>query len=287
MSVRTALLAATLIGVITASAAAQDYEHTTGTRRASGESSLTVHVSFAVGTFLLSAAPKGQLYRADLTYDADKFTPTMNYDGSAARLDVGVDTRDHDQNIDIHGKTKQRLDLRVDPDVPLDLELELGAARTDVDLGGLTLTRASFKTGASDDTLRVSSPTRGSCGTLSLAVGAAEFHARQLGNARCDTIDIEAGAGSLDLDFTGDWVAGTTRSVKVQAGLAKIRLVLPKGVGVRLHETHFLASVDLPDFIKRNGDRYSANYDSATTHLNLDITTTLGAIEVDWAPGAP
>lgn len=284
MRARTAILAVALVSIGAASAAAQDYEHTASTRRAGGESSLAVHVSFAVGAFRLSSAPKGQLYRADLTYDADKFTPTMRYDASSARLDVGVDGRDHNQNIDVRHETKQQLELRLDPDVPLDLDLELGAARTDVDLGGLTLNHAAFKTGASADTLRASSPTRGRCGTFSLEVGAAEFHAIDLGNVRCSTIDIQAGAGSLDLDFAGDWTAGTTRSVKVQAGLAKIRLVFPKDVGVRLHESHFLASVDLTDFVKRDGDRYSTNYDSATAHLDVDVTTTLGAIEVDWTP---
>lgn len=270
-----------------ASASAQTYQQLMSTRRATGEKDLSVKVVFAAGHFRLDAAPAGQLYRADLRYDADKFTPTVTYDPSTHELDAKIDGEDHDGSVHSIRHTDQHLNLALDPDVPLTLDLQFGAALATMDLGGLTLSSADIQTGASADTLRVSSPTKGSCSSFAIHVGAAEFIGDQLGNLQCADFSVETGVGSVDLDLSGSWPKGTSRSVHIKAGLAKVRITLPRGLGVRLHEERFLSSTDRPGFTKRGSDYYSSGYDAAAVHLDLNVNTTMGVMVIRWVNGTP
>ncbi|HKI95409.1 MAG TPA: LiaF domain-containing protein [Gemmatimonadales bacterium] len=273
------------VGVVPASA--QTYQQMTSARRATGEASLAVHVEFAVGHFGLQAAPAGQLYRADLLYDADKFTPTVTYDPTTHALEASIDGSDNHGDVHYRNGSRQHLYLELDPDVPLALDLKFGAAVAAMDLGGLTLSRAEIQTGASADTLRVSSPTKGTCSSFSIKVGAAEFIGDQLGNLQCADFSVETGIGSVDLDLSGSWPKGTSRNVRIKAGLAKVRITLPRGLGVRLHEERFLSSTDRPGFTKRGSDYYSTGYDSAAAHLELNVSTTMGVMEIRWVGATP
>ncbi len=279
--------AAALLSVVAMPASAQTYQQLTSARRATSEQSLGVKVEFAVGRFRLQAASQGQLYRADLLYDADKFTPTVTYDPATHELDASIDGSDHGGDVHYRNGSKQHLYLDLDPDVPLALDLEFGAALATMDLGGLTLSSVQIQTGASADTLRVSSPTKGTCSSFTIKVGAAEFHGDRLGNLQCDNLSVETGVGSVDLDLSGSWPNGTSRSLSVKAGFAKVSIALPRGVGVRLHEERFLSATDRPGFTKRGSDYYSAGYDSAAAHLDLNVTTTMGVMELRWVNGTP
>lgn len=279
-----AVAALACAGVVPASA--QTYQQMTSARRATSEKRLAVHVEFAVGQFRLQAAPAGQLYRADVRYDADKFTPTVTYDPAARALDAKIDGNDNHGDIQYHRNSEQHLFLQLDPEVPLTLDLQFGAAVATMDFGGLTLSSAQIQTGASADTLRVSSPTKGTCSDFSIKVGAAAFHGYQLGNVQCDRLSVETGVGSVDLDLSGSWPKGTSRSLRVNAGLAKVSIALPRGVGVRLHEERFLSSTDRPGFTRRGSDYYSTGYDSASAHLDLNVTTTMGVMELRWVSGS-
>lgn len=281
--VLTAVAALACVGVVPASA--QTYQQMTSARRATGEKDMAVKVVFAAGHFRLDAAPAGQLYRADLLYDAEKFTPTVTYDPSTRELDAKINGQNHDGSVHSIRHTDQHLNLELDPEVPLALDLQFGAALATMDLGGLTLSSARIQTGASADTLSVSSPTKGTCSSFSVEVGAAEFIGDQLGNLQCDRLSVETGVGSVDLDLSGSWPKGTSRSVRIKAGLAKVRITLPRGLGVRLHEERFLASTDRPGFTKRGSDYYSTGYDAATAHLDLNVTTTMGVLELRWVNG--
>lgn len=277
--------AASLAGCVTLLAAplhAQTYNTLAQSRRAAGESGLTVQVKFGAGNFTLRPADNQTLYRATLVYDDDNFNGDLSYDPSSHLLVGAVSGRGHDHNVEYRRGTKQRMDLAIGTAVPLNLTLAFGAGDATLDLGGLRLEHGNITTGATRTRISYSTPNPGTCNELSLSAGAADFRALELGNARCRSVRVTAGVGDITLGLTGAWNPGTTSAVRVEMGLGSLTLRLPQDVGIRLHVQRFLASVDRSGFQRRGGDYYTANYDSAATRITLDLHATLGTVDIDW-----
>lgn len=262
-------------------ATAQSYRTLVESRRLAGEARLQVEVEFAVGQFLLGPSQDNTLYRLAMVYDEDRFEPEVEYTADSRRLNVGLSSL---RNIDIgdNDKLNQRLDLQIGPDVPLALELKFGAAEADLELGGLSLDRAEIATGASSTVISFSEPNRIDCTRVEFQVGAAEFAARGLANARCAMIELTGAVGELTLDFTGSWDPALQTTARVEMGLGELRLRFPENLGVRMQVDRFLVGLDRSGFSKRGSSYVSHNYDSAEATLTLTIEAALGNIEVDW-----
>lgn len=273
-----ALLAA---AVGPAALAAQSYQTTTQARRLEGTAPFAVNVVYAAGQFRFAPGDPNQLYRVSATYDEDRFDPTITYRAEARVLDVNLSGRGRadGKNID---HSRQRLDLAVSPQAPVDLALRFGAAQAELELGGLSLRRAHIETGASQTTVSFSTPNRVACSDLSFNVGAAEFAVEKLGNSRCSAISLEGGVGRMVLDFTGEWAAGQDTRVTVSIRLGEVELRIPEGLGVRLDVDHFLAAVDRAGFVKRGAAYFTRDYDAAPVKIALDVSAVLGNIDVTW-----
>jgi hypothetical protein len=260
----------------------QDYRTTSGSRQRRGETELRASVEFAVGELRIAPGAAGTLYRFDLMYDAEHFDPVASYNPESHRLRVGVDGRGRGEIRHREREWKQRLDLTISPATPLSLDLAFGAGTADVELGGLSFTDVSIKGGASESTIRVSQPNRVACRSFTMEVGAIDLKTEKLGNARCERIELKGAAGSVLLDLTGDWGAGTTSQVDIAVGLGSVTLRLPEGVGVEADVNRFLVNFDRSGLLRRGPNYYSANWDTAKTKLRITIQAAMGDIDVEW-----
>ena len=278
-----AVLAVSLAWVVP-SASAQTLRTLTSARQLHGESSLIVEVTYAAGELKLEPASAGDLYSMELRYDEDKFTPVREYDADAGVLRLGLRS--------LHGRTTIRrghsgelpsLDIALTPEVPLTLRVDVGAAETNVEFGGLQLRRVAYKTGASESHVRFSRPNPVECDALTFEAGAAEFTATGLGNSNCRRMGFHGGVGDLTLDFSGEW--RTSADVTVKIGIVELKLMLPRDLGVAINLNRFLTSFDRSGFTKRGGVYYSDNYASASYRLTLNIHAAFGGIDVQWVDG--
>ncbi|HEX9726923.1 MAG TPA: toast rack family protein [Gemmatimonadales bacterium] len=281
MITRRLLGAVALVACAASVTQAQSYRTVTDSRRHNGERDFRVEVEFGIGRIEIGPSNGRDLYRLAMVYDEDRFEPELRYRESRNALHAGVSSF-RNVNVNYKDGTEQRLDLALSRSVPVALDLAFGAVRADIELGGLLLTNARIKTGASRTDLRFSEPNRAVCESLRIEIGAAEFVAQNLGNARCQTIRLEGGAGDWTLDFGGEWSDQVATRLVVKMGLAGLKLRLPENVGVRLDIDRFLVSMDRSGFSKRGSDYFSRNYDSARIHLDIEIDAALGNIEVDW-----
>lgn len=271
--------AAAAMFVLAGGSAGQDLQSASAVRQWRGETDLTVNVRFGVGVFTFSRETDGLLFRGNVVFDNRYFTAVNRYAEADRTLEVGTRARMDDlDDVDLEG---QRLDLRVTPQVPLTTRMEFGVGKASVDLGGLRLERAEITSGASESTIEFSRPTAQPCRELSVKVGAAEFALERLGNSNCATIDVAGAAGSLLLDFTGEWQAREMEA-KITLGLGGLTLRFPRGLGVAISLNRFLASFDRNGFEKR-GDRYlSPGYDEAHTRVAIDLKAIVGDVSVEW-----
>ncbi len=275
--VRPALCGALLLGWVLP-LQAQSWKTVTMSRRISTERELDVRVTYGAGRFELGPADAGVLYRMQLRYDEEHFEPVSEYrDG---RLRVGIDDTGGRINLS-KGEDSGELTLRLAPDLPMDLRLECGAVKANVDLGGLSLSNLEFKTGASDTDLVVSELNPIRLGNASLKVGAAALRASRLGNLNADRMEIEAGVGDVTLEFTGQWQANAR--VEVNMGLGSLKLRFPRGLGVHLVRDTFLTSLDPKGLIKRGEDSYySPDWEEAEHQVTVVVEAAFGSVVVDW-----
>ncbi len=256
--------------------AAQSWRTVTMSRQLSGEESLDTRVRFGAGRLSIRPADQGVLYRLHLRYDEDAFEPVAEFDGSHLRLGVEGTKR----SIRWNEKENQEMELSLARGVPMNLDLEFGAVRAEVDLGGLALTGLDLSTGASESRVEISEPNPAGMPSASFEVGAADFRVRKLGNLNAERITVDAGVGSVVLDFQGEWQRDA--SVSVDMGLGALELRFPEGLGVRLIKDTFLTSLDSEGLVKRGDSYYSVDWDEAQYHVTVSVDAAFGSINVVW-----
>lgn len=260
------------------SGAAQSWRNVTMSRQISGEDHVKVRVSYGAGRFRVQPTSEaGLLYSMQLRYDEDVFEPHADYDGN--RLQLGVESIGRSIRL---GKDRSagEMDLTLTRNVPMDLDLEFGAVRADIDLGGLSLSDLQLSTGASESTVDVSEPNPTEMVNATFEVGAADFTARHLGNLNARHIDVDAGVGSVTLWFTGEWRRDA--SVSIDMGLGSLELRFPEGLGVRLTKDSFLTSLDSQGLVKRGDSYYSLDWEQAERKITVDLDAAFGSVKVAW-----
>src|SRR5690606_12003734 len=99
---------------------------------------------------------------------------------------------------------------------PLELDVRFGAGQAEIELGGISLERLHLGTGASETTVRFSSPNPIEADRVLIEAGAAELEVYGLGNARAERVEFKGGVGATTLDFGG---AGGDTEVQIEMGV--------------------------------------------------------------------
>ncbi len=268
---------ALIIGLSLVDAAqGQSRRTVTMSRQVEDEQSLDVNVRYGAGRFSVGPAEAGILYHMRIESDEDVFEPLAEYRGSS--LLIGTETvgrrfrfRDHQAG---------EMELALSREVAMDLNMDFGAVRADIELGGIPLTRLEIETGASQTLIEISEPNPETMSRANMDVGAAKFTVRNLGNLNTGVIDIDAGVGEIELEFTGEWRQDAR--VSVDMGLGSLVLRFPRGLGVRLVRDTFLTSLDSEGLVKLGDAYYSLDYDEADYQVTVDVEAAFGSIRVAW-----
>lgn len=265
-------------------AAAQAMRPFSTYRQWHGETRIDARLDYAAGALRLAAGRPNELYRMDVLYDGERYSPVSDFD--AARGGVALGLRALGQGglrvISRH-QLRQTASVTFSPKSDLALAVALGAADGDLELGGLRLTDLSLEAGASRATVRFSQPNATRCRVAALSAGAAELTVLGLGNSRCDRIAFEGGVGRVTLDFGGAWTSSS--SVEVKMALGEVALRLPRQVGVRITLDKFLSTFEPQGLVRRGTSYLSPGYDQAARHLDIDVTTAVGGVTVEWLDG--
>lgn len=272
-----ALLAALTVLAGADAAEAQSWRSVTMSRQVTDRGPLDVRVKYGAGRFTVGSTADGALYRMRLRYDEDSFEPQAEYD--AGRLRLGLEGGARSVSLG-RGRSGGELDLELARGVPMDLRLEFGAVRAELDLGGLDLTDLALSTGASESIVEVSRPNRERMRSARFEVGAAEFTARHLGNLNAERIEIDAGVGEVILWFNGEWRRDAR--VSIDMGLGALELRVPEGLGVRLTKESFLTSLDSQGLVKRGDSYYSLDWERAERKVTIDLNAAFGSVKVVW-----
>ena len=272
------LWAAVVMGLGMVDAAnGQSRRTVTMSRQVENERSVDVNVQYGAGRFSVGPAEAGVLYHMQLEYDEDVFEPVAEYRGSS--LTIGTEGRGRRIRLG-RDQMASEMELALTRDLAMDLNMDFGAVRADIDLGGIPLTRLEIATGASETLIDISELNPETMSRASIDVGAAEFTVRNLGNLNTQLIEIDAGVGDIELGFGGGWRQDAR--VSVDMGLGSLVLRFPRGLGVQLNKDTFLTSLDSEGLVKRGDTYYSLDYDESEYQITVDIDAAFGSIRVEW-----
>ena len=84
------------------------------------------------------------------------------------------------------------------------------------------------------------------------------------------------------LDLSGAW--STDAELRLKMTVGELALRLPKDVGIRIRMDRFLASFPSEGWTRQGTTYLSAGYARARRHVDIELTTTLGGVTVEWLP---
>ncbi|MBI2430252.1 MAG: hypothetical protein HYV29_15925 [Ignavibacteriales bacterium] len=194
-----------------------------------------------------------------------------------------VHSRNGDVNVNLNhiNMKPDEWYIRLTDEVPISIEAELGAGKSDFDFSGLEIEDLTISTGASSSKMRFDEKNSGVIDNLVIETGVSKFVAENLNNANFRKMTFEGGVGSYYLDFGGE--LKRTVDVTVSVGLGAITVVVPKKLGVRVkYEDSWLSNFTIDDeFIrKKKGTYESENYEDAEGRMNVYIESGLGSVKI-------
>jgi hypothetical protein len=217
-----------------------------------GAESVRVEIDMGAGELAVTGGAAG-LLEADFAYNVADFKPEVDYDdGLLFVRQPEVEGRASIWDVDDY---RYEWELRFNDDVPIEMNVNLGAGRTDLDLGSLTLTRLGVDAGAGEVSLDLS------------------------GASSLTELNVDMGAGKLALDLAGDWQADLVG--KIEGGLGEATLRLPRGVGVRVEVEGGLGAVNTSGLTKDGSAYVNDAYGQSDVTLRIDIEAGVGAIDLE------
>ena len=114
---------------------------------------------------------------------------------------------------------------------------------------------------------------------LDINAGAGDVDLDLAGSQSLDRLDLGLGAGRVTLNLTGDWQDDLDATI--QGGVGEITLRLPRDVGVRVEVDTGIGGVDASGLTK-DGDTYTNDaYGESDVTLRIDISGGVGQINLD------
>ena len=242
------------------------------------------------GQFIIEPVGGDTLIFVDVEYDPEKFSqPEMDYRRQNSHVKISLESADViEDDFDEQRKSLQNTwRIYLGQDVTWQLELDLAACETRMELGGLKVENLNVESGLSDTQLRFSEPNRVVLEKCRIETGVGSFEAFQLGNAVIRRFSLENGLGSSVLDFSGKHPFEDLKA-SIESGLGSVEMQLPNGLPVIMQVETFMGSSDLPGFDKLNGDLYrSVSYQEGVPGLEVDVSIGMGSVNVIWLPELP
>jgi len=170
---------------------------------------------------------------------------------------------------------------------PYALTLEAGGSETDLDLGGLPITRLVVRQGAGKYRIDFSAPNPQAMSLLDLDSGAGDVEITGLGNANAAETSVDGGAAAYRFDFGG--TLQRDGHVRISAGLSMVEIRVPATTAAKITPTSVLGSLDVGDgFTKKEGAFWTeAALAGKAPVLTIHISVALGALRLQATPPSP
>ena len=255
-----------------------------------GEELLYVKIVMGKGRIYIKPAESQNLFEGDFLYDNK--SPRISYEsvGDEGQLyikfsdvkDRKKDEEDYSTNISSLDKLfDNESELRLSPEVPVNLNMEVGVVKGELDLGGIKLKDCNLQAGVMKTNIDFSSPNRITLNNMKVEAGVGKLNMYNLGNSNFRHLSFEGGVGSYNLYFEGKF--RQIADADIHIGMGTLNLYLPRNIGVRIKvDKSFLTSLNIDDIYKKNDYYYNDQWSKTAASLDISIESGVGKIAVHW-----
>jgi len=267
-----------LIGIANI-AFAGDLKEITEKFEAKGVDKVRVNLDFGAGELSVGVADFEEVAALEAYYDSRKVRIKTDYytRGNTGYLELESDFRKRYNHEDFENEW----DLVLSERYLMELDMDIGACETEIDLGGLQLQDLTIDIGAASADIEFSKPNKTRMKRLSIDVGAAELILRNFGNANFKKMDLSVGAASCELDLRGKF--SDDAFVDIEVGVGSAEITLPQDMAVRIEgDDNWFSSVDFHglDLDEVDDDIWeSDDYDTAPKKLLIVVEVALGSVD--------
>ncbi len=238
------------------------------------------HLKIKVGACRLNARPARKsdlMLEGTYTHPTGDVMPRIIQDGSTMTLEQGNVTSG------LRGFMKQVpvFDLHLGKTRPYAMTVSAGAYEGKFDLGGLPLTGLKLEQGAGSVRFDFSAANPEVMEKFWIEAGAASVKMDNLLNASFREMKMNTGAASTVLDFGG--LLTHEAVVKIEGGMASLRVIVPAGTAARFEYKSTLGSVKFDDGWAKQGSAYltDAALEGKTPLLVFQVNMSLGSLKVE------
>jgi hypothetical protein len=245
------------------------------------EEMIRVEMDLALVDLLVSAGKSKDILNAEVSYDADKIRPIIDYTAGKTGF-LWIESKKRGSYKDIK-HLENEWDLEFTTKVPLEFSMDIGLGDCNFDLTDLVITDMDIEVGLVEMRIKFDSPNKERINRMRIESGLGEFVAEGLLNANVESFDYSGGLGSSELYFTGK--CSNYCEADIEVGLGSVEIYIEKGIPVKVYsEGSFLSSIDIEDMKKvKKGVYISRNWDENTNNrLELHLEVGLGSIDVKW-----
>lgn len=241
----------------------------------SGAEMAPVDIRFSAGDLEIEAGAPDLLYSGHFRYNVEQWEPEVTYEDG--RLTIEQGGTEEDWGIPT-GNTRNEWKLEFSPQIPLEMNIDIGAGDSQLDFTGLQLTELDLDAGAGNVDVRFYEPNEARMDRFALDTGAARLDVTGIGHAGPERMTVNGGVGEMTLDFTGKWPGSA--DIDITAGVGALTLRLPDDVGVRVETDGGLTNVEADD-LQREGDDYVNDaFGEAQIELLIHVTTGVGNLRL-------
>lgn len=236
---------------------------------------LKVTLRMGAGTLKLQSGADG-LAQGTIDYNVPAWKPTVTTDDNRLLIEQNL-PQDQGPSYFLSGKDNSIVntwDLKLGP-TPMNLNIEAGAYKGDLDLSGLHLINLAVSDGASDSQLTFTEANPEVMEVFTYDTGASAVKLSGLGYANFKELNFKGGVGDYKLDFAGDLQHDAT--VNIDAGMSTLRLAIPSGTKSQVEISAGMKNVKTEGTWTAHDDTYLTAGTSDYT-LTIKINIGLGSL---------
>lgn len=196
---------------------------------------IRLRLEMGMGELRLQAGAEG-LIEGSIRYNVPEWEPQILRGENALTLTQ----RQTEGQLAFPKDTINEWDLKLG-NYPLDLSINAGAYKGELDLSGVPLTRLQISDGASEARVIFNTPNPLPMEQLRYRTGASKVELVGLGNTKAAEIIFEGGTGAYTLDFSGDLSQDT--KVQIKSGVSQVVLIIPDETPARVEITGGLNNI--------------------------------------------
>lgn len=231
-------------------------ERTSETVERQDASQVDVEIRMGAGELTIGGGAR-DLLQADFAYNVADWQPEVSYEvnGGEGQLTVAQPDVNLDNFPIPDNDIRYEWDLQLNDDVPLTMQVNMGAGQSDLNLESLDLRSLTLETGAGDVAVNLG-------GTLT-------------------DLEMRTGAGQVDLNLNSEWTQDL--DAQINSGIGELTVVLPDDVGVRVNVDQGLGNVNASGLSEQGGAYVNDAYGDSAITLEIDIEGGIGQVTLEVA----